>query len=102
MMIAEIGLPPGAEIDTQALRQAMRDHGLQHFEVWPGRLVLYVWPRAEGLQLSIPWRPRLALRAKARPSILYDYYNPESRVVLAPTSFEVRPEAGGEERAALR
>lgn len=91
MMIAEIGLPPGAEVDREALRRAMEHKIIQHFEEWPGRLVLYTWPRAEGLKLSLPWRPRLALRAKARPSMLYDYYNPDSRVVLAPPSFVVEP-----------
>ena len=91
MMIAEVGLPPGAEVDQVALRRAVEDRSIQHFEVWPGRLVLYVWPQAEGLTLRIPWRPRLALRAKGRPSRLYDYYNPDANVVLPPLAFEVRP-----------
>lgn len=86
MLVAEIGLPPGAEVDEAALHEARQNRYIDDFEVWPGRVVLYVWPGYENptVRLTLPWRPRLALRAATQPSVLYDYYNPDARVVLPP------------------
>ena len=32
---------------------------------------------------------RFGLTAQTAPSLLYDYYNPEARVVVAPTKFVI-------------
>jgi len=36
------------------------------------------------------FRPRFALTAKAAPSVVYDYYNPDARAVVAPVRFLVK------------
>jgi hypothetical protein len=35
------------------------------------------------------FQPRMAMEAKSAPSVLYDYYNPDARVVVAPVVFRV-------------
>jgi len=95
MMIAEIGLPPGADVDRASLERAKEQSGwaLNHYDVLPDRLVVYLWPQAGGLAFEFAFKPRYGMTAKAAPSQLYDYYNPEARVALAPALFRVRAAA---------
>jgi uncharacterized protein YfaS (alpha-2-macroglobulin family) len=98
MMIAEIGLPPGAEVDRASL-EAARDEdgsGVDAFEVAPDHVTLYTWPRAADSRVQFEFRPRYRMRARARESVLYDYYNPEARAVLVPEKFEVGATRGPE------
>jgi hypothetical protein len=46
MMLAEIGLPPGFEIDRESLETARETGSIQGYEVQPDRIVFYVWPEA--------------------------------------------------------
>jgi len=91
MMLAEVGLPPGAEVDRTSLERAVKESGwgLNHYDVLPDRLIVYLWPRAGGTRFEFKFRPRFGLKAQTAPSVLYDYYNPEARVVVAPTKFVV-------------
>jgi hypothetical protein len=92
MMLAEIGLPPGADVDRASLERAMTESGwsVSRYDIQPDRLVLYLWPPAGGVRLAFKFRPRYGLDALTAPSQLYDYYNPDARVVLAPARFVVR------------
>ncbi|MFP5264488.1 MAG: MG2 domain-containing protein [Blastocatellia bacterium] len=92
MMVAEIGLPPGAEVDRASLDQAIKQAGSQfdQYDVLPDRLIVYLWPHAGGGNFQFKFRPRFGLAALTAPSVLYDYYNPEARVVVRPTKFIVR------------
>ena len=92
MLLAEIGLPPGAEVDRESLEQAMKNSnwGIYRYDVLPDRVVAYLWPQGGGTRFSFKFRPRFGLTAQSAPSTVYDYYNPEARVVLAPTRFVVR------------
>ncbi|MBC8032194.1 MAG: carboxypeptidase regulatory-like domain-containing protein [Pyrinomonadaceae bacterium] len=92
MMLAEIGLPPGADVDRASLESAMKASGgaLSHYDVLPDRVVVYLWPRSGGVQFAFKFRPRLAMTAKTAPSLMYDYYNPDARVVVEPATFVVR------------
>ncbi|MCA1630130.1 MAG: hypothetical protein LC785_16475, partial [Acidobacteria bacterium] len=89
MLLAEIGLPPGADVDRASLERAMKSSGwdFSHYDLLPDRLVVYLWARAGGTKFDFTFRPRFGLRAKSAPSQIYDYYNPEARADLAPTSF---------------
>jgi hypothetical protein len=91
MMLAEIGLPPGAEVDRASLDDTVLNSRwtVSHYDVLPDRLVLYLWPSGGGSQVDFTLRPRYGLRARSAASVLYDYYNPEARVVLAPTDFRI-------------
>jgi hypothetical protein len=85
MMVAEIGLPPGSEVD----RQSLQDSG-QQYEVRPDRVVFYVWPSAGGTKLTFSFKTRYRMNANTSPSILYDYYNPEANATVAPVRFAVQ------------
>jgi hypothetical protein len=92
MMLAEIGLPPGADVDRASLESAMKSSGwaISQYDVLPDRVVFYLWARAGGIDFNFKFRPRFALTAKTAPSIVYDYYNPEARAVVVPATFVVR------------
>lgn len=91
MMLAEIGLPPGADVDRASLEKAMTESGwaINQYEVLPDRLIVYLWPHAGGTKFTFTITPRYGLNALSTPSVLYDYYNPEARAVVAPTRFIV-------------
>jgi hypothetical protein len=90
MMLAEIGIPPGAEVDRSSLQTALKDWTIFQYDVLPDRVVIYLWPRAGGVSFNFKFRPRFGLTAKNAASTLYDYYNPESAVVVPPSVFKVR------------
>src|SRR5205085_12407896 len=52
MMMAEIGLPPGADVERASLEAALHYSGVNSYEVQPDRVVFYVWPNAGGSQFS--------------------------------------------------
>lgn len=91
MAIAEIGLPPGAEVDRGVLSGLLEDRksGVDSFEVAPDHVTFYLWLGVADSRFSFTLRPRYAMRAQTAPSVLYDYYNPDARVVLPPVRFVV-------------
>jgi hypothetical protein len=92
MMLAEIGLPPGADVDRASLDRAVKASGwaINQYDILPDKVVVYLWPQAGGAQFEFKFRPRFGLAAQTAPSLLYDYYNPEARAVVGPTRFIVR------------
>jgi hypothetical protein len=90
MLLAEIGLPPGADVDRASLESAMRASSLSRYDILPDRLVVYLWPQTGGTRFEFKFRPRYGLAAQTAPSVLYDYYNPDARTTVAPTKFTVR------------
>lgn len=92
MLLGEIGLPPGAEVDRESLDKIMAGNNwaLDRYDILPDRLIVYVWPYAGGSKFQFIFRPRFAEKALTAPSTVYDYYNPDARVVLAPKSFAIQ------------
>jgi hypothetical protein len=92
MLLGEVGLPPGADVDRASLESALAESGgaFSRYDVLPDRVVVYLWPREGAARLRFKFRPRYRLNALTAPSQLYDYYNPEARSVVAPTRFVVR------------
>jgi len=91
-MLAEVGIPPGAEVDRSSLEAALKDWSVAQYDVLPDRVVVYLWPKAGGTSFNFKFRPRFGLTAKSAASKLYDYYNPEATVVAPPSVFKVREE----------
>ncbi len=91
MVIAEIGLPPGAEVDRGTLDSLVGHSktGVDSYEVAPDHVTFYLWPRAADSRFRFVFRPRFAMHARAAQSVLYDYYNPDERSVLPPERFTV-------------
>jgi hypothetical protein len=91
MLLAEIGLPPGIDVDRESLEAALRGNGsFFRYEIRPDRVVAYLWPRDKEAGFQFKFRARYGIDAQSAPSVLYDYYNPEEQVVQAPTRFVVR------------
>ncbi|WP_089407210.1 MG2 domain-containing protein [Granulicella rosea] len=92
MLMAEVGLPPGADVDRASLESALAASGYQlnHYEVLPDRVLLYVWPTAGGLSLSFRFTLRYGVDALTAPSTVYDYYNPDAHFDVAPLRFSSR------------
>ena len=92
MMIAEIGLPPGADVDRATLESAVSasDYQLNHYEVLPDKVLIYLWPNAGGLTLHFLFTLRYSIDAQTAPSSLYDYYNPDARLDLSPTRISTK------------
>jgi hypothetical protein len=90
MLLAAVGLPPGADVDRVSLGKLIDAGTFERYELEPDRIVFYLWPwRAEGKHFSFRFTPRYAVHAKAAPAKLEDYYNPDLYVVLAPQTFFV-------------
>jgi uncharacterized protein YfaS (alpha-2-macroglobulin family) len=91
MLLAEIGLPPGAEVDRNSLETAAKASGweINQYDVLPDRVVVYLWPHAGGAKFSFKFSLRFGLKALTPPSTLYDYYNPEAHATVEPVEFRV-------------
>jgi Large extracellular alpha-helical protein len=90
MLLAEVGLPPGADVDRERLAQLQADGTIGRYELAPDHITFYTWSaNPAGTHFSFSFTPRFAISAKAAPSVLYDYYNPEERVVSVPQHFDV-------------
>lgn len=90
MVIAEVGLPPGAEVDRGSLESILgKNNGVDSYEVAPDRLIFYIWPRAEDSKFDFFLRPRWAMNTVTAPSVVYDYYNPAEKSVLVPQRFRI-------------
>jgi hypothetical protein len=68
MILAEVGLPPGTDVDRASLDLAMKkaDWQIKQYEVLPDRVIIYLWPRAGGLQFEFTFHQRFAMEAKKR------------------------------------
>jgi A-macroglobulin receptor binding domain len=85
-------LPPGADVDRASLERARKESnwGINQYDVLPDRVIFYLWPRTGGVKFDFKFRPRYGIKAKTAPSVLYDYYNPEARAVIAPVKFNIK------------
>jgi hypothetical protein len=88
MLIARLGLPPGSEADRGTIADPKT--GVDSFEVAPDSVTVCIRPRAADNVFSLMFRPRFPLTAKSSSSVVYDYYNPDERAVLAPQLFRIR------------
>jgi len=91
MMLAEIGLPPGAEVERESLETVLSraSLGVYRYDVLPDRVVFYLWPEAGGASFDFTLRTRISMNAKSAASKLYDYYNPEALSEVAPLSWNI-------------
>jgi len=91
MLMAELGTPPGADIDRESLDKAISEtRSISRYEVLPDRIVFYMYPSAGGTNFTFKFRPRYAIDAQTPPSVAYDYYNPLARAEVKPLRFVVK------------
>jgi len=91
MLLAEIGLPPGADVDRAALEKIKEENwNFSRYDVLPDRIIIYLWAQAGGTRINFKFRPRYGINAQTAPSILYDYYNSEAQATVAPLKFSIK------------
>lgn len=91
MLLAEIGIPPGADVSRESLQEAMKnDWSLSRYDILPDRIILYMWAKAGGTKFNFKFKPRYGINAQTPSSIIYDYYNEEARGTVAPLKFSVK------------
>lgn len=90
MLLAEIGMPPGADVSRESLEAALEnDWSLSRYEILPDRIILYMWSKAGGTDFDFKFKPRYGIDAQTPASIVYDYYNPEAKAMVPPLKFNV-------------
>jgi len=89
MLLAEIGLPPGAEVDRSSIDRlvAQSEVGIEQYDVLPDKVIFYLWPHAGGSRFAFDFKLRYGVKALNSSSVLYDYYNPDELITIAPLSF---------------
>src|SRR5690606_17614353 len=91
MLMAELGVPPGADIDRASLDEAMvKEPSISRYEILPDRIIFYLYAKPGGTTFSFVFCPRYAIDALAPASAAYDYYNPLARAEVEPIRFVVR------------
>ncbi len=91
MALMELGIPPGFSVAGFDLALLVEQNAIGRYDIAGNRLLVYL----ENLSAEAPvrfdysLRARYPMRAKTPPSELYDYYNPDVRVVLRPTEMVV-------------
>ena len=91
MLLAEIGIPPGADVSRESLEKAFEaDWSLSRYDVLPDRIVVYMWSKAGGSRINFSFKPRYGINANTPASVIYDYYNEEAKATLAPLKFMVK------------
>lgn len=91
MLLAEIGIPPGADVSRESLDRALSSNwSVSRYDVLPDRVIVYMWAQPGGTRFSFSFRPRYGINAQTPASVVYDYYNDEARAVVAPLKFSVK------------
>ena len=91
MLLAEIGLPPGADVSRESLEKAFEnDWSLSRYDILPDRIIVYMWSKAGGSKFNFSFKLRYGINAQTPASTVYDYYNEEAKATVAPLKFEVK------------
>ncbi len=90
MILAEIGIPPGADVDRNSLEKAKADGDFSSYDILPDKIVVYLWASSAPTEFNFKFRLRYGINAQTAPSVVYDYYNSEARTTIAPSKFSVK------------
>ncbi|HEX8637977.1 MAG TPA: hypothetical protein VF692_07945, partial [Pyrinomonadaceae bacterium] len=91
MLLAEIGTPPGADVDRASLEKAVRESwSFRRYEILPDKIIVYLWANPGGTRFDFKFKPSYGISAQTAPSVVYDYYNDEARATIAPIRFSVK------------
>ncbi len=90
MVLSEIGLPPGADVDRSALEFAKAKGEFSRYDILPDKVLVYSWNASGTLSFTFKFKLRYGINAQTAPSIAYDYYNPEAQATVAPVRFQVK------------
>ncbi len=85
MVVAEVGLAPGAPPAAGSLEKLMAERRIARYEVRLDRVVFYLPSLDRDTRLEFDVVPRLAAEARVRPSRAYEFYDPD-RLAVAPAA----------------
>ncbi|MBI2931295.1 MAG: hypothetical protein HYY16_06560 [Planctomycetes bacterium] len=93
MVIADLGVPPGFDVEPAIFERMVRQGQIDKFALQGDRIVLYLGAVAGGheLRFSYVLRPRYSGVMKAPATRVYEYYAPQRCAVAAPEMLEVTP-----------
>ena len=91
MLLAEIGIPPGADVDRASLEKAMRESwSFSRYEILPDKIIVYLWANPGGTRFDFKFKPRYGISAQTALSVVYNYYNDKARAIIEPLKFSVK------------
>lgn len=92
MVLLELGVPPGFEVDAGSVGRLVAQGKVAKFTLTGKALLLYVDGLAPGapLELAYELRARYPVRAKSPASVAYLYYQPEVRAQAPSVDLAVR------------
>lgn len=87
----DLGIPPGFQVQTEELANAIKEERIERFEVTGRQLIIYLVDLDEkGIRLTYRLKAKFPIKAKTPRSSVYDYYDPSLRNEAAPVDMLVR------------
>ncbi|HQM50910.1 MAG TPA: MG2 domain-containing protein [Candidatus Hydrogenedentes bacterium] len=91
MIIVDLGIPPGFEVQAADLEKLVENKTIQKYEM-TGRQIIVYFERIDGngvIEFQYALRAKFPLRAQTPSSRVYDYYNPENEGTASPQAILV-------------
>ncbi|MFH1548989.1 MAG: MG2 domain-containing protein [Planctomycetota bacterium] len=91
MVMIDLGIPPGFEVQTGDLAALVEKGLITRFETTGRQIILYVekLDGSQGMEFSYRMKAKFVLKAKSPKSKVYRYYNPEEKGESRPIELEV-------------
>jgi len=92
MIIVDLGIPPGFEVQAGDLAELVGDGIIKKFNL-TGRQIIIYFDKLEPkkpVEFAYRLRAKFPIKAKTRLSRVYEYYNPEVESVAQPTEIVVK------------
>lgn len=95
MVIVDLGIPPGFDVDAGSFAELAARQGTPHvdkFSITGRQVTLYVGGLEKGRPLEFEYslRAKYPLKAKTPASTAYEYYAPDRRAEAEPVTLEVK------------
>jgi hypothetical protein len=92
MVILDLGIPPGFQVERDALDGAVKAGKIARYTLTGRQATIYLryLDNNQELSLEIPMKARLMITAKTPESKIYEYYNPEVNGYDMPEELNVR------------
>jgi alpha-2-macroglobulin-like protein len=91
MVVVDIGVPPGFAVDTSDFEAMVAKGVINKYQVTPRQIIVYFDQLKPGLPTRLDYhlRARYPVRAKTRPTKVYEYYNPMKMALEGPVDIVV-------------
>jgi len=91
MLIVDLGIPPGFEVQSEALSELVSKGTIEKFSITNRQIILYfdkLEPNQE-VEFKYSLKAKFPIKAKTRLSRVYEYYNPEIESFAEPVEIVV-------------